>query len=78
MTPSPLIRLIIVTITLILVSALIAAAPSDNTIPTLAMRIRGPYVTYDDITISFYANCHGFISTRSTMMEELQTMHLTF
>ena len=48
---SPPIRLIIVVITLISFSALLAETPFDNTIPTLAMRIRGPDIAVKDITL---------------------------
>jgi len=48
---SPQIRLIIVIITLISSSVLLAETPFDNTIPTLAMRIRGPDIAVKDITL---------------------------
>ena len=51
MTAFPINRLIKVIFTLLLTLTLTQAAPFDNTIPTLAMRIRGPYVYFDDITL---------------------------
>ena len=51
MTPSPIIRLIIVTISLILISTALADTPSDNDIPTLAMRILGSNLFTKDIPI---------------------------
>ena len=49
--PPPVIRLLIVTLSLILISTALADAPSDNTIPTLAMRIRGSNASLKDITM---------------------------
>jgi hypothetical protein len=51
--PPPQIRLIIVVIMMISFSALLAETPFDNTIPTLAMRIKGPDVSLKDFTIEF-------------------------
>ena len=47
----PRVKPIIVIIILISVSTLIAETPSDNTIPTLPVRIPGPDVSYEDITL---------------------------
>jgi len=51
MTHPPVIRLLIVTLSLILISTALADAPSDNDIPTLAMRIRGSNASLKDITM---------------------------
>lgn len=51
MMPSTVIRLIIVIVSLILISTLLADDPSDNDIPTLAMRLHGSNVNFDDIDL---------------------------
>ena len=51
MAPPHRIRIIILILSLILFSTALANAPSDNDIPTLAMRLRGPDLNVNDITI---------------------------